>query len=114
MICFKRALAAWGTIAFEQTLRDEIERLDPALLPLQQGLAAGSYALGGDIQAMVLSTSETRGCIQSRVGIFYRSIIAGCSCADDPTPVDECNEYCEVDLEIDKKSAETAIMLAST
>ena len=42
---------------------------------------------------------------------LYSGIIAGCSCADNPTPVSELNEYCEVQLEIDKKTAETKVAL---
>ena len=38
-------------------------------------------------------------------------IIAGCSCADDPTPVDTTTEYCELQLEIDRESAETRVIL---
>ena len=44
-------------------------------------------------------------------GIFYRSVIGGCSCADDPTPVDEQAEYCEVVVEIDKVTAEAKVTL---
>ena len=113
MIRFERALAAWGTPAFEPVLKEQIEQLTLDELPLQQGLVAGSHALEAGIQAMVLATSETDRHILAKIGIFYRSMIAGCSCADDPTPVDECNEYCEVELKIDTLTAETAIALLS-
>ena len=111
MICFEQALAAWGTPAFESVLKEEVERLTLDELPLQQGLVAGSHALEAGIQAMVLSISETDEHFVAKAGIFYCSVIAGCSCADDPTPIDERNEYCEVELKIDKLSAETTIAL---
>lgn len=111
MIRLGRACDAWGTAAFAQVLKEEIERLGPACLPLQQGLRTGSQALDRDIRAMILSVAETDACIRVRAGLFYLSVIAGCSCADDPTPIDECNEYCEVQLEIDKATAETTITL---
>jgi hypothetical protein len=46
-----------------------------------------------------------------KAGIFYTGVIAGCSCADDPTPVDELNEYCVVQFDIDRMTAETTVRL---
>ena len=60
---------------------------------------------------MINNVSDAQSVIRVTVGIFYTGIIAGCSCADDPTPVEENTEYCEVQLEIDKKTAETTIAL---
>ncbi len=111
MIRLTKSLNAWGASGFRDVLKQEIERSDAGLLPLQQGLSAGNYALGEKFSVMVLSTSEYEGFIHAKVGIFYNSIIGGCACADDPTPVSELNEYCEVRLDIDKKTAETAITL---
>ena len=108
-----KSLQAWQTPAFEKTLRTEIEALDGNLLPLQQGLTQGSHALEDTVTATIIRITDTDDSIQVKAGIFYRSIIAGCSCADDPTPVDELSEYCEVLLEIDKATAETTITLAT-
>ena len=44
-------------------------------------------------------------------GIFYTGVVAGCSCADDPTPVEEQHEYCEVLIEINRATAEAVIRL---
>ena len=41
---------------------------------------------------------------------FDTSLIAGCSCADDPTPVEPQPEYCEVELQIEKATGLTAIV----
>ena len=110
MIRLTKALSAWGTPEFEGALKQEIEQLDGAQLPLQQGLKTGSYALAGH-KAMLISTSEDAGVIRVKAGIFYSGILTGCACADDPTPVNEESEYCVVQLDIDKQTAETAITL---
>jgi hypothetical protein len=86
--------AAWDTPEFEDVFRRELGSLGTAELPLQQGLTTGDAAG-----------------IHARAGIFYSGIIAGCSCADDPTPVDEQSEYCEVQVDIDRKTADTVITL---
>jgi hypothetical protein len=111
MIRLTQALEAWGTFDFENVLKREIENLDAGQLPLQQGLSTGSHALDNDLNAMIISVSEGTHCIHAKAGIFYTGIIAGCSCADDPTPVDEHSEYCEVQLDIDKITAETMVTL---
>ena len=112
-IRLNRSLRAWGTPEFEGVLKEEIEQIDAGQLPLQQGLSASSYALGNKLTAMLLSVSDGEGFIRVKAGIFYKGIIAGCSCADDPTPVGENNEYCEVQLDIDKTTANTAVALLS-
>jgi len=48
-----------------------------------------------------------------KAGLLYAGIIAGCSCADDPTPIDEVTEYCVVRFDIDKATAETKVTLLS-
>ena len=96
---------------FRSTLAREIESLGIAALPLQQGLSTGSYAVEGGVRAMILAVSERPTAIRVRAGIFYSSIIAGCNCADDPSPVDEQSEYCEVQFDIDRASGETTVIL---
>jgi hypothetical protein len=111
MMQLTKSLATWGAPAFKQTLAAEIEQLDPALLPLQQGLSRSSYAIGTNLKAIVLGVTEEAGFIRAKTGIFYSGIIAGCSCADDPTPVDEVTEYCVVQFDIDKATAATTVTL---
>lgn len=111
MIWLIKSLNAWGTPDYKVVLKKEIEQLDAGLLPLQQGLSAGNYVSGDKFSAMILGATEDENSIHARAGIFYNSIIGGCACADDPTPVSELNEYCEVRLDIDKKTAETKIVL---
>lgn len=105
------ALDAWGSPHFTDVLRDEIEQLDAALLPLQQGLTTGNYALDHKHRVMIISVSDDVDVIRAKAGIFYSGILAGCNCADDPTLVEEQNEYCEVQIEINKRTAETSLEL---
>ena len=111
MLRLTETLSAWGTPAFEDVLKREIERMDAGQLPLQQGLSTGSYALDGKFNVMIIGISEEAGIIRVKAGIFYSGIIAGCSCADDPTPVNEESEYCVVRLDIDKLTAGTKVTL---
>lgn len=111
MTRLRKALNAWGARDFDVILKKEIEQLDTGQLPLQQGLSAGSYALGDKIEAMIIAAHEEDGVIRAKVGIFYSGILAGCSCADDPTPVEAQPEYCEVQVDIDRQTGETTIAL---
>ncbi len=85
--------------------------MDAGCLPLQQGLTTSSYVTDQPFQAMIISVNEEAGLIRAKAGIFYTGIIAGCSCADDPTPIEEQAEYCVVRLDIDSTTAEATISL---
>ncbi len=111
MIQLPNALKAWGTPEFEAVLKQEIERLDAGCLPLQQGLSVSSYVTDRPFQARIIAASEVNGLIRVKAGIFYTGVIAGCSCADDPTPIDELNEYCVLQFCIDKLTADTTVEL---
>lgn len=111
MIRLTKSLNAWGTPDFEDILKAEIGQLGAEQLPLQQGLSTSSYALDDKLNVRIIGVSEEAGFIRAKIGIFYAGIIAGCSCVDDPTPVEEQNEYCEVLLDIDKITAETTVAL---
>jgi len=111
MIQLAKSLNAWGTPGFEDIFKAEVEQLGVDQLPLQQGLSSSSYVTDSPRKVLVMSVADENEFIRVTAGIFYSGIIAGCSCADDPTPVDEVNEYCEVRFEIDKKTAETVVTL---
>lgn len=106
-----RSARTWGNADFNNILKTEIEQLDAEQLPLQAGLSHSSYVSEDAFRVMIISATEISGRIHARAGIFYSGIIAGCSCADDPTPVDTQTEYCEVQLDIDSKTGETTITL---
>jgi hypothetical protein len=111
MIRLTKTLNAWGTSVFEDVLKSEVEQLDADLIPLQQGLSISSHVADSPYKVIVIRVADDEGFIYIKAGIFYSGIIAGCSCADDPTPIDEQNEYCEVQIEINKQTAEATIAL---
>ncbi len=111
MIKLTLSLQAWNTNTFNSVLKREICALDANSLPLQQGLKHSSFANDGNLSATILTAEDSNDSILVKAGLFYTGIIAGCNCADDPTPVDENNEYCEVLICINKKTAETTVSL---
>ena len=111
MIRLDKSLRAWGMADFKAILKREVEELGADHLPLQQGLSVSSHVAGSPITMMIHRVAETDEVIRIKAGIFYQGIIAGCSCADDPTPSSENNEYCEVQLDIDKTTAATEVAL---
>lgn len=111
MIYLTQVLAVWDTPAFENTFKMNVEQMTVEQLPLQQALSSSSYALDSNIKVIIISMADTESVLKIKTGVYYSGIIAGCNCADDPTPVDEIPEYCVLQFEIDKASAETRITL---
>jgi len=109
MIHLPDSLRAWNSPRFKDVLKQEIENLESRQLPLQQGVTTSSYALDGPFQVMIIGVTEEPAFIRAKVGVFFSGIIAGCSCADDPTPVEPQNEYCEMRFSIDKTTGEAAV-----
>lgn len=111
MIRLDRSLRAWGTPEFAAVLKQEVAQLGADGLPLQQGMRIGSHVTDDPVTVVINGVAETERTIRVRAGLFFQSVIAGCSCEGDPTPLSENTEYCEVQLDIDKASAATAIAL---
>ena len=105
------SLISWGNPEFETAFKNEVQRMDKCLLFLQAGLAQSSYVSDSDIDVVIMQATEAGSTLQVKAGIFYSGIIAGSCCSDDPTPVCEQNEYCEVLFTIDKQNAEAVITL---
>ena len=105
------SLAAWGTPMFEETLKREVGLLTGEILPLQAALTRGSYASDRVDSVILLSNSESEDSVNIKAGLQYAGIIAGCGCADYPTPDNETVEYCVVLIEISKDSAAVLISL---
>lgn len=91
---------------FSRALKEEIERCDKNLLPLEKGTTQGGYVSDEAITATVLRVSELAGNIQAEVGIFFTEIVICCGCGNDPTPV---NAYCEMRFCINRHTGETGI-----
>ena len=106
-----KALQANHSPEFNKALKNEIQDLDPTLLPLQQGLSLSSYVGKTPFSAVIMNISEETDYIKIKVGIFYTGIIAGCSCSDDPSPTDEQNEYCDLLFRVNKNTADTEVEL---
>lgn len=111
MLELSNEINTWDHPDFKATLKQSLETLDPNLLPLQQGLSHSSYVGATPHQVVILTSTDTAAQIEIKCGIFYGGIIAGCQCADDPTPPDECQEYCEVMVRIEKSSGRAEISL---
>ncbi|MCU7804511.1 MAG: hypothetical protein KZQ96_15035 [Candidatus Thiodiazotropha sp. (ex Lucinoma borealis)] len=114
MMHLPKSRDAWPSVHFKTTLKQELEAADAGQLPLQKGLALSSYVSEEPFSVIVISATDDATTIRVKASILYTGIIAGCSCADDPTPLDTQTEYCELQLEIDKLSAEARIKLLAT
>ena len=104
------SVRAWGTADFPATLKRELAAC-AAELPLQQALTGTSAVSDEAITAVLLGTHADAAQIHAKVGIFFGGILVGCSCADDPTPVEAQTEYCELQLGIDRANGATTIRL---
>lgn len=111
MIQLPLSLLAWNSESFKAVIKQELCSIDARLLPLQKGLRYSSMANTDSLSVSVLTMEDDEQQILVKAGLFYTGIIAGCNCADDPTPVDENNEYCEVLFRISKHTAETTVTL---
>ncbi len=109
MIKLSHSLAAWNSGEFAATFKHEVAALGLEDLPLQQALTTGSVASKENLQISINQSSQQADRLIVDAGIFYSSIIAGCNCADDPTPTDLYHEYCELRFSIDSSTAETNI-----
>jgi hypothetical protein len=102
------AARAWNGPDFGAALKAELEALGAEALPLLNLMQRGSTVLDTPIQVMVLgtpgATADASAAVRVRVGVFFSSLLGGCSCADDPTPVEAEAEYGELDIHIDLQS----------
>lgn len=111
MISLSRTAAAWGTPSFETVVKQEISGLNPDQLPLQQALRHSSYLGDGDLGVVVLDAEGRDGSIFVKIGIMFTGVDAGSCCADDPTPLNEQAEYCQLALNIDTSTGEASVFL---
>jgi hypothetical protein len=109
MINLSKSLPVWGSEHFSQTFINEVSQLSLEKLPLQQAMSVGNVASKHNLQILIHHKREELEHLLVHCGIFYSSLISGCNCADDPTPIDYNTEYCELEFKIDKSSGETLI-----
>ncbi len=103
MLSLPEALSAWDSESFAQTLQEEVERLAPGTLPLDKCLARGDSVDDARLTARVLQYSADEDAVRAKVGIFFTEILAGCSCGEEPMPLDA---YCVLQVRIDRRTAE--------
>ena len=111
MNLFSQAIAKSNSADFNNLLTQAILDMDMHQLPLQQALSQSSHVSDSKINVIILNTSTNESRIIAKVGVFYLGVIAGSCCSDDPTPVDEIQEYCELEFSIDKTTAEFSVTL---
>jgi hypothetical protein len=104
---------AWGRPDFASTFKREFEGIDPAWLPLQAGLAYSSAVADEPFHAILIATHANDSVLVLKVGVMYAGIIAGCNCADDPTPITPLPEYCVLEVRIDRTSTAVITTLLS-
>lgn len=93
---------------FSRQLKQALQQLEAGTLPLQQATTQGGYVDDSNISATVLVVREDRQAIVVRVGIFFNEIVGGCSCGDDAL---SANVYCEIQVAIDRATAEAEFTL---
>ena len=81
---------------FKTIFIEELSSLESHQLPLQAALSHSSYVSNEPFQVMYISHQLSADDLLVKTAIFYTGIIAGCSCADDPSPQDTQNEACEL------------------
>lgn len=106
-ITLENTRKAWDQAGLKQVFNDELRSLPVDALPLQQSLKQSSIALNHALSATILNKREAGDNYLIHAGLFYTGMVAGCNCADDPTPQDEVNEYCEVLFTIDRRTGVT-------
>lgn len=106
---FENSIKAWGSQSFEAIFKQELAQYVPQL-PLHQALATGNQVSDEPVSVMINSVTESDDHIQIRAGIFFRGLLLGCSCSDDPSGPSETNEYCEVEITLDRVTAAAEIL----
>ena len=105
---FPNALRAWQCEDFSRILKQEIEDMDTGALPLSRASSRGGVVDASGITAMPLRSTDDERFIVANVGVFFTEILAACSCGEDPA---ETNAYCQLQIRIDKASAEADIRI---
>lgn len=107
---FEHATRAWGTSDFPFDFKQELAQ-NVKQLPLHQALIQGNQVANEPVTVMINSVTENNGLIQISAGIFFKGLLVGCSCSDDPGGPSETNEYCEVQVELDRETSAAKLLL---
>jgi len=96
----------WETDDFPDALLRDLQGLQPDALLLHKVGDWGGPRDSDSFTITILKITDDRQQVHVRVSVFFTEIIAGCSCGDEPTPI---NGYCELLMSINKSTAETHI-----
>ncbi len=99
-----QTLAAWPDGDLLSALNSELADADPGWLALERLMRHGNHVVGRP-RFMILGSQADDKRLTLRLGVFFQSLVAGCACADDPTPEEPIEEYGEVWLHIDRDDA---------
>ena len=98
----------------EAAFKAEVSALSPDELPLQQGMAHGNVAQGDALSVMMITSRGDATRLRIHAGLFFTSVVAGCACTNDPTPMNDEPEYVEFEFEIDRRDGATRVRLLET
>lgn len=111
MVKMARTLGSWNTESFKQTLKEEMETLRGGALPLDQAVERGNRVYDHDLGVTVMQVWDDAEAIHARVGVFFAEVISCVSCGEGD-PIDEA--YCEMEVSIDKVTAQAQFKVAGS
>jgi len=101
LIQFHAVLSEWPGETFTRRLKQAIEALPAEVLPLRAAAARSGLVEDRGHTVGILGMHAAPQQIHVRLGVFFREILAACSCGEDPQALDT---YCELRLEIDRSN----------
>ena len=100
MILLNLSINSWGTDAFKETLKKELECLRSDVLPIAHVIDAGNRLDDSDLGIIVNAVRDDEANIYASVGVFFNQIVECLTCSGGDGMCDEA--YCELSVTIDK------------
>ncbi len=97
--------------ALKPALRQDLRALDERALPLQQALRQGSIAVADKLDVMILDCRDSDHGWDIRCTVFFHGIVAGCQCADDPSPEERIDESAQLRIRLSRRDGSAVIRL---
>jgi hypothetical protein len=103
---FKQALKHWGNDDFFQYFKLAFNKLTLDELPLFDYCTHSLIIDKDSIDITMLSSADNEQVVILKIGVFFREVLSGCACNDDPSQaIIFENSYCELSLEINQQTA---------
>jgi hypothetical protein len=109
MTKLSQSLQHWGSEEFDTSLKQELEQLRADVLPLKEAIDPDNYVIDFDLGVSIINANEKNDKIHAKVGVYFAEEVSCCSCGEG-APTEEA--YCEMDVVIDKQSAEASFSVA--